>query len=96
MSKIKIYGLSGIRLDEATVTRNENLTDLHVDVRFGFDQLIINGTYDLKGTFGWWDLDSNGTQNFNIAMVNATFSSILKMDIVDASESWQSLRLVSH
>ncbi len=31
-------------------------------VVFAFDKLIVNGTYDLKGQFGWWALDSVGEQ----------------------------------
>jgi hypothetical protein len=44
-----MYGISGIKFDEVTVTRSENLTDLHVKVVFAFDHLEINGTYALKG-----------------------------------------------
>ena len=47
MSGIRLFGLSAISLDRASVTRNENLTDLNVDVRFAFDSLVINGTYRL-------------------------------------------------
>jgi hypothetical protein len=94
MSEVHIFGLSTIRLEESTVTRNENLTDLHMEIRFAFDQLVINGSYSLKGTFGWWDLDSNGTRHFNIEMINATFTSIVKMDIVEAGDNWQSFRCV--
>ena len=32
MGGIKIYGLSGIRLEESSVTRSENLTDMKIKV----------------------------------------------------------------
>ena len=35
MKGIKVFGLSGIRLDESSVTRNENLTDLKIKVKPG-------------------------------------------------------------
>ena len=31
-------------------------------VVFAFDNLVVNGSYDLKGQFGWWALDSQGEQ----------------------------------
>ncbi len=74
MSDMQMFGLSRILLDEAKVTRNENLTDLMVDVRFAFDQILINGSYSMKGFFGWWELDSRGVQPFSITMLNATFA----------------------
>ena len=80
MSDIKLYGLSDIYLDQSSVTRDENLTDLFVDVRFAFDALIINGTYSMKGFMGWWALDSQGEQTFSITMRNATFSVRFEMD----------------
>ena len=48
-----MYGLSGINLDTVEVTRSENLTDFHINIVFGFDQLEINGTYALNGFVGW-------------------------------------------
>ena len=53
-----MYGLSGIDLDQVSVTRNENLTDFRAKVVFAFDHLEINGTYSLKATVGSWTLDS--------------------------------------
>ena len=32
MNGIKVYGLSGIRLEESSVTRSENLTDMKIKV----------------------------------------------------------------
>ena len=86
MSGIKVFGLSSIRLDEAFVTRDENLTDLHVNVKLGFDELTISGDYNLKGSFGWWEVDSNGTRDFAIELVNASFSSMINFEMVQESE----------
>lgn len=87
MSGIKLLGLSSIRLDEASVTRDENLTDLHVNVKLGFDELTISGVYELKGRFGWWEVDSNGTRDFAIEMVNASFASMINFEMVEESDS---------
>jgi len=87
MSGIKLLGLSSIRLDEASVTRDENLTDLHVNVKLGFDELTISGVYELKGRFGWWEVDSNGTRDFAIEMVNASFASMINFERVEESDS---------
>ena len=48
MSGLKVYGLSGINLTETEVTRSENLTDFDMRLTFSFDELVINGTYNLK------------------------------------------------
>jgi len=48
----------------STLFRNENLTDLKILVRFAFDNLNVSGQYDLKGSVGWWELDSKGLQVF--------------------------------
>lgn len=77
-----MYGLSGINLNRVEVTRNENLTDFHVRVVFGFDELEINGTYALKGYVGWWTLDSKGEQDFSIKMINATLAYEMKANMV--------------
>eukprot|EP00096_Caligus_rogercresseyi_P005989 TRINITY_DN22105_c0_g1_i1.p1 TRINITY_DN22105_c0_g1~~TRINITY_DN22105_c0_g1_i1.p1 ORF type:complete len:324 (-),score=29.90 TRINITY_DN22105_c0_g1_i1:150-1121(-) len=83
MSGIKAYGISSIRLRDIAVTRNENLTDLDMALTFEFPSaLVLNGTYSLKGSVGWWDLNSNGTQNFDIVIVNATLSLRIKMDLL--------------
>ena len=87
MSGIKLFGLSSIRLDEASVTRDENLTDLHLNVKLGFDELTITGEYDLKGSFGWWEVDSNGTRDFAINLYGASFETLINFDMVDESES---------
>ena len=50
MSGMKVYGLSGINLTETEVTRSENLTDFDMRLTFSFDELVINGTYNLKVT----------------------------------------------
>ena len=87
MTGIKVYGLSEIFLNLSDVTRNENLTDINVDVRFGFDDITINGSYSMEGNLGgWWDLDTKGYQSFLIAMKNATFSVNVEMDIVGLDE----------
>ena len=87
MSGIKLFGLSSIRLDEATVTRDENLTDLHLNVKLGFDELTITGEYDLKGRFGWWEVDSNGTRDFAINLYGASFETLIYFDMVEEGES---------
>lgn len=92
MHSIKVYGLSGIRLDESAVTRSENLTDMKVRVKFAFDKLVVNGTYGLKGQFGWWNLDSQGFQLFEISMVNATLTYQMKMDIVKDGGDWSTFK----
>ena len=81
-----MYGLSGIHLQKVEVTRNENLTDLHINIVYGFDQLEINGTYSLKGWAGWIELDSKGEKDFSIKMINATIGPELKMDLVNAGD----------
>lgn len=58
MSGIKLYGISDIVLDHASVTRDANLTDLVADIRFAFDELLINGTYSMIGRMAWIDVDS--------------------------------------
>ena len=77
-----MYGLSGINLDSVEVTRAENLTDFRARIVFGFDHLEINGTYALKGYFGWWELDSQGEQPFSIKMINATLAYEMDVDLV--------------
>ncbi len=74
MSGMQMFGLSQIQLGEAKVTRRENLTDLMVDIQFAFNHILINGSYSMKGFFGWWELDSRGLQPFSITMLNATFA----------------------
>ena len=86
MSGIQLFGLSTIRLDEASVTRDENLTDLHIGVKIGFDELTITGQYDLKGTFGWWELDSNGTRDFEINLHGVSYASKFNFEMVGESE----------
>ena len=82
-----MYGLSKINLDIVDVTRSENLTDMHVNLEFGFDGLEINGTYSLLGSIGWWTLDSKGEQNFSVKMVNATLSYEMEVNYVDP-DAW--------
>ena len=92
MDGIMLSGLSSIRLDEASVTRNENMTDLHINLKLGFDELTISGNYDLEGSFGWWQVDSNGTRDFKIEMLNASFSSVINFEMVEASDSLKRFR----
>lgn len=87
MKNMRIFGLSQVRLDSAQVTRSENLTDLAVDFRVAFDFILINGTYDMKGSFGWWTVDSKGEQSFSISMENATFSYRMTLDLL--RETWE-------
>lgn len=91
MNSIKVHGISGINMTESLVTRSENLTDFKVHLLFAFDQLVVNGTYDLKGSFGWWELDSRGFQNFAISMINATIGVEFKLELVDPSTDWTSI-----
>lgn len=91
MHGIKMYGLSGIHLSDVVVTRNENLTDQRTKVVFAFDRLEINGTYALKGHFGFWEVDSKGEQPFSIKMINATLTYEMHMELVGISD-WASLR----
>ena len=84
-----MYGLSGIYLEKVEVTRSENLTDMRINVVFGFNHLPsleINGTYALKGWVGWTELDSNGEQPFSIKMVNATLNAVMHMDLIKAED----------
>ncbi len=83
MDGMKMFGLSQVRLDSAEVSRSENLTDLRVDFRLAFDYLLINGTYSMKGEFGWWEVDSRGMQSFGISMENATFSYRMTLELVE-------------
>ena len=48
LHSIRLFGLSGINLDESLVTRNENLTDIDIKLLFAFDELMLNGTYAMK------------------------------------------------
>ena len=48
LHSIRLFGLSGINLDESVVTRNENLTDIDIKLLFAFDELMLNGTYAMK------------------------------------------------
>lgn len=86
MRDIKMYGLSGINLDSVEVTRAENLTDFRARIVFGFDHLEINGTYALKGYFGWWELDSQGEQPFSIKMINATLAYEMDIDLISPDD----------
>ena len=91
-----MYGISGIKLDKVEVTRSENLTDMRVNVVFGFDRdLEINGTYALKGTVGWFDIDTNGTQPFSVKLVNATLGPELVIDLIPA-EDYNARRLLNY
>jgi len=47
-------------LQESSVTRNENLTDMKAIIRFSFDSLVVNGSYAIKGTLMWYQVDSKG------------------------------------
>ena len=73
-------------MEKVEVTRSENLTDLRINVVFGFDRLEINGTYALKGWVGWTELDSHGEKDFSIKMVNATVGLELHMDLLKPEE----------
>ena len=81
-----MHGISGIFLEKVEVTRNENFTDLHVNVVFGFHKLEINGTYAMKGWVGWTELDSKGESDFSIKMINATIALELEMELVKAED----------
>ena len=81
-----MYGLSGIYLEKAEVTRSENLTDMRINVVFGFDHLEINGTYALKGWVAWTELDSDGERPFSIKMVNATLAIEMEIDLIEAED----------
>jgi len=96
MDHIKVYGLSGINMSENVVTRSENLTDIDFKITFAFDQLIINGSYSLKGYVGFWSVDSQGIQNFSIIMKKATLTYGTKMDLVDSDSDWTRRRCNEH
>ena len=83
MFDVKIFGLSTIRLDEASVTRDENLTDFDFNVRVGFDEITVTGEYDLKGSFGWFEVDSNGTRDFAINIHGASSSTLIHLEMVE-------------
>ena len=83
MFDVKIFGLSTIRLDEASVTRDENLTDFDINVRVGFDEITVTGEYDLKGSFGWFEVDSNGTRDFAINIHGASSSTLIHLEMVE-------------
>jgi len=81
---IRIHGASTIRLVESLVTRSESLSDLEMKLVFGFDRLVVNGSYSAVGSLGFWfDIDSNGTQAFEIRMENATIAPRFKVDTSD-------------
>jgi len=92
MQGIKVYGLSGINMSDNVVTRSENLTDIDLKITFAFDRLVINGTYSLKGYVGFWGVDSEGVQNFEIVMKKATLTYGTKMDLVDPDSDWAGRR----
>ena len=73
-------------MEKVEVTRSENLTDLRVNVVFGFDRLEINGTYALKGWVGWTELDSKGEKDFSIKMINATIGFEMHLDLIAPEE----------
>ena len=83
MFDVKIFGLSTIRLDEASVTRDENLTDFDINVRVGFDEITVTGEYDLKGSFGWFEVDSNGTRDFAINIHGASSATLIHLEMVE-------------
>ena len=83
MFDVKIFGLSTIRLDEASVTRDENLTDFDINVKVGFDEISVTGEYDLKGSFGWFEVDSNGTRDFAINIHGASSSTLIHLEMVE-------------
>merc|ERR1712029_140667 len=91
MTGLKVYGLSGINLTETLVTRSENLTDFDMTLTFTFDQLVINGTYNLTGNvlFGG-PLTSNGWKPFRIAITEASVSNRIKMELIDPAANWDS------
>jgi len=92
MRGIKVYGLSGINMSENVVTRSENLTDIDLKITFAFDQLIINGSYSLKGYVGFWGVDSQGEQNFEIKIQKAELTYGTKMELVDPDSDWANQR----
>ena len=73
-------------MEKAEVTRSENLTDMRINVVFGFDHLEINGTYALKGWVAWTELDSDGERPFSIKMVNATLAIEMAIDLIEAED----------
>merc|ERR1719376_1752779 len=92
MRGIKVYGLSGINMSENVVTRSENLTDIDLKITFAFDQLIINGSYSPKGYVGFWGVDSQGEQNFEIKIQKADLTYGTKMELVDPDSDWANQR----
>jgi len=71
---ISVHGLSSIYLAETLVTRATDLSDLNMMMAFKFDELVINGTYTSTGWVGWSKIDSEGIQEFEIKLTNATVS----------------------
>jgi len=89
MSRMKVYGLSGINLTETEVTRSENLTDFDMRLTFSFDELVINGTYNLQGNINFvGPIDSHGTKPFEISIKEASVTNRMKLELVDPESSW--------
>ncbi|XP_023338426.1 uncharacterized protein LOC111709068 [Eurytemora carolleeae] len=85
LSDIEIHGLSTIYLNETLVTRSESLSDLDMKMVFRFETLKANGRYSaVGGDFsGWFTIDSDGVQDFDFVLQDATISPRIKLDTTD-------------
>ena len=87
MWDIQVHGLSTIFINNILVTRAQNLFDFDMKVQFKFDQLTINGTYDLTGIIGgaWFgsSFSSDGERPFKVDIINATITPQVKLDTTE-------------
>lgn len=88
ISRMVIEGLSRMEMLYTEIYRDENLTMINMNTGLTIDVLTVTGDYSLKGSFGWWDLDSNGVKPFSIFVSDMTWTPELEVKILNESAHW--------